>query len=315
MAVRSMTRAPAAPPRRSVWAEIYRRRVSYAFMAPSFLTVLVFMYWPTFTGFYYAFTDWNPGLRTVNFVGFDNFVAMTKDPYVKTGFVNVLIIMVTTVLKELTVPLLVAELIFHLRWGRIQYWLRTLFVVPMVMPTIATLLLWVQIFDPNIGLLNQTLQAVGLEGFQHSWLGDADTALWSIIGMGFPWVQVLPFLIFLGGLMAIPQDLYDAAVVDGAGPLQRFVRIDLPMLVGQIKLLIVLGVIQGFQSFYFILVMTGGGPFRSTTVPALEMYYAAFQSSKYGYACAIALVLFAIVMTITVVNMTYLKSSVEHEAS
>ena len=71
----------------------------------------------------------------------------------------------------------------------------------------------------------------------------------------------------LGGLMAIPQDLYDAATVDGAGPLQRFVRIDLPMLIPQIKLLIVLGVIQGFQAFYAILVMTGGGPFRSTTVP------------------------------------------------
>jgi ABC-type sugar transport system permease subunit len=310
-----MTAAPAAPARRSVWAEIYRRRVSYAFIAPAFLIVLVFMYWPTFTGFYYAFTDWNPGLRQVNFVGVDNFVAMAKDPYVKTGFVNVLIIVVTTVVKELTIPLLVAELIFHLRWGRVQYWLRTLFVVPMVMPTIATLLLWVQIYDPNVGLLNQTLGAIGVPGLQHSWLGDADTALWSIIGMGFPWVQVLPFLIFLGGLMSIPQDLYDAAVVDGAGPFQRFARIDLPMLVGQIKLLVVLSVIQGFQSFYFILVMTGGGPFRSTTVPALEMYYAAFQSSRYGYACAIALVLFVIVMTITVVNMTYLKSSVEHEAA
>src|SRR4051812_44574508 len=156
MAVRSMTASPVLPARRSVWAEIYRQRVSYAFIAPAFLIVLVFMYWPTFTGLYYAFTDWNPGLRQVNFVGVDNFVAMAKDPYVKTGFVNVLIIVITSVIKELTIPLLVAELIFHLRWGRIQYWLRTLFVVPMVMPTIATLLLWVQIYDPNIGLLNQT---------------------------------------------------------------------------------------------------------------------------------------------------------------
>jgi ABC-type sugar transport system permease subunit len=250
----------------------------------------------------------------LNFVGLDNFVAMANDEYVRTSFVNVLLIVTTTVAKDLTVPLLVAELIFHLRWTWLQYWLRTFFVVPMVMPAIATLLLWVQIYDPNVGLLNQTLQLLGQPDWQRSWLGDADTALWAIIGVGFPWVQVLPFLIFLGGLMTIPQDLYDAAVVDGAGPLQRFWWIDLPMLLGQIKLLIVLGVIQGFQAFYFILVMTGGGPYRSTTVPGLEMYYAAFQHSKYGYACAIAVVLFAIVMTMTVINLTYLRSSVEHQA-
>ncbi|MCC6176685.1 MAG: sugar ABC transporter permease [Chloroflexi bacterium] len=315
MAVRVASPAPAASPRRSLFAEIYRQRVSYLFVMPAFVTVAVFMYWPTFTGFFYAFTDWKPGIQELNFVGLDNFSAMLQDQYLRTGFINVLVIVVTTVLKELTVPLLVAELVFHLRSPRLQYWLRTLFVVPMVMPTIATLLLWVQIFDPNIGLMNQTLQAVGLDSLQRSWLGDADTALWAIVSMGFPWVQVLPFLIFLGGLMSIPQDLYDAAVVDGANPLQRFLRIDLPMLVGQVRLLIVLGVIQGFQAFYVILVMTGGGPYRSTTVPALEMYYSAFQHAKYGYACAIALVLFAIVMTITIINMTYLRSSVEHEAT
>jgi ABC-type sugar transport system permease subunit len=297
-----------------VWAEIYRHRASYGFILPSFISVLVFMYWPTFAGMFYAFTDWKPGLRDLNFVGLDNFVAMAQDEYLRASFGNVLIIVLATVAKELTVPLLVAELIFHLRSPRLQYWLRTFFVVPMVMPAIALLLLWVQIYDPNIGLLNQSLQLLGISNAQHAWLGDAGTALWAIVFMGFPWVQVLPFLILLGGLMSIPQDLYDAATVDGAGPFQRFFRIDLPMLVPQIKLLTVLAVIQGFQGFYAILVMTGGGPFRSTTVPALEMYYAAFQHAKYGYACAIALVLFVIIMIITIINLTYFKSSVEHQA-
>lgn len=313
MAARTVTTTAAVAPRRSLWAEIYRHRVSYGFILPAFLSVLVFSYGPTAAGFFYAFTDWKPGLRELNFVGLDNFVAMAHDEYLRASFGNVLIIVVTTVLKELTVPLLVAELIFHLRWQRAQYWLRTLFVVPMVMPAIALLLLWVQIYDPNIGLLNQSLLALGLDAWQRPWLGDPGTALWAIVGMGFPWVGVLPFLILLGGLMAIPQDLYDAATIDGAGAHQRFLRIDLPLLVPQLKLLIVLGVIQGFQAFYVILVMTGGGPFRSTTVPALEMYYAAFQHAKYGYACAIAVVLFAIVMAITVVNLTFLRSSVEHQ--
>jgi ABC-type sugar transport system permease subunit len=308
------TRPAAARREKSTLRRVWDARVSYAFLTPSLLLVLVFMYWPTFSGMFYAFTDWQPGLERLNFVGLANFTAMLEDEYLRTGFVNVGLIVATTVLKDLTVPLLVAELIFHLRWPRLQYWLRTLFVIPMVMPGIAVILLWVQIYDPNIGLLNQTLDALGLATWKRSWLGEEGVALFSIVFLGFPWVSVLPFLIYLGGLMAVPQEIFDAAIVDGAGPLSRLWRIDVPLLLGQIKLLVVLAVIQGMQAFFYILVMTQGGPFHSTTVPALEMYYAAFQHSKYGYACAIALVLFVAVMAVTVANMTYLKSSVDYEA-
>ncbi|HLH73472.1 MAG TPA: sugar ABC transporter permease [Chloroflexota bacterium] len=299
---------------RSLWGEIWAGRVSYLFILPALLSVLIFMVEPTFSGFYYAFTDWNPGFQEVHFVGLDNFAALFQDATLGTGVRNVLEIVVATVLKNLTVPLLVAELIFHLRSPRLQYWLRTLFVVPMVMPAIAVILLWIQIYDPNIGLLNQLLGGIGLQSWQHAWLGDPLTALPAIIFVGFPWVHVLPFLILLGGLMSIPQELYDAATVDGARASARFLLIDLPLLLGQIKLLVVLSVIEGFQGFYNILVMTGGGPFTSTIVPALEMYFAAFQDSKYGYACAIAFALFLVILLITIVNMTYLKSGVEYEA-
>jgi ABC-type sugar transport system permease subunit len=299
---------------RPLWREVYARRVSYLFILPAFLSVLVFMDVPTFSGFYYAFTDWNPGLQDVHFVGLANFARMLGDATMQVAVQNVLAIVIATVVKNLTVPLLVAEMIYHLRWRRLQYWLRTLFVVPMVMPAIALVLLWVQIYDPNVGLLNQALGGLGLGAWQHSWLGDSGTALPAILAMGFPWVHVLPFLIYLGGLMSIPPELDDAATVDGAGAWHRFVRIELPLLIGQIKLLVVLSVIDGFQGFYYILVMTGGGPFQSTTVPALEMYYAAFQDSSYGYACAIAIALFVVILAVTVVNLTYLKSGLEYEA-
>jgi ABC-type sugar transport system permease subunit len=299
---------------RSFLAEIYARRVSYLFILPAFLSVVIFMVEPTFSGFYYAFTDWNPGFQDVHFVGLGNFSALLHDATLGIGVRNVLVIVAATVLKNLTVPLLVAELIYHLRSPRLQYWLRTLFVVPMVMPAIAVILLWVQMYDPNIGLINQILGGVGLPTWQHAWLGEPTTALSAIIFVGFPWVHVLPFLILLGGLMAIPQELYDAATVDGARAMARFLQIDLPMLVGQFKLLVVLSVIEGFQGFFNILVMTGGGPYTSTMVPALQMYYAAFEDSKYGYACAIAFVLFLVILLITIVNMTYLKSGVEYEA-
>src|SRR5207247_7741456 len=130
-------------------------------------------------------------------------------------------------------------------WPRLQYWLRTSFVIPMVMPGIAVILLWVQMYDPNIGLLNQVLDATGLSPWKHSWLGEENVALGSIIFLGFPWVSVLPFLIYLGGLMAVPQEIFDAATVDGAGPLSRLWRIDVPLPPRPINLLGVLDIIKG----------------------------------------------------------------------
>lgn len=314
MAVSRTSVAPGRVRPRSLWRAVYDSRTSYLFIFPALLSVAAFMYVPSFSGFYYAFTDWNPGFQDVHFVGISNFAQMTTDPVLGKGLANVIAIVFVTVAKNLTAPLLVAELIFRLRSPRLQYWLRTLFVVPMVMPAIALILLWVQIYDPNVGLLNQILGGISLQTLQHAWLGDAGLALPSILFMGFPWVHVLPFLIYLGGLMSLPQELYDAATVDGAGAFRQFAHIDLPLLVGQIKLLVVLSVIDGFQGFYYILVMTGGGPFQSTTVPALEMYYAAFQDSNYGYACAIAIALFVVILAVTILNMTYLKSGIEYEA-
>jgi ABC-type sugar transport system permease subunit len=239
---------------------------------------------------------------------------MLEDEYLQAGFVNVALIVATTVLKDLTVPLLVAELIFHLRWPRLQYWLRTLFVAPLVVPSMATILLWGQIYHPNTGLINNLLRSLGLGQLAQPWLGNERTALAAIIFIGFPWVVVLPFLVYLGGLMNLPGELLDAARVDGAGVWRRLWSIDVPLLAPQFKLCAVLGFIFQMQGFWFILVLTGGGPIDATYTPSLEMYYAAFRFGKYGYASAIALVLFAVIMVGTVLNMALIKSSVEYEA-
>jgi ABC-type sugar transport system permease subunit len=145
------------------------------------------------------------------------------------------------------------------------------------------------------------------------WLGEEKIALASIIFVGFPWVGVFPLLIYLSGLISIPQELFDAAIVDGVSAWGRFWHIDIRMLLGQVRLLVVLTFIGTMQEFFLILIMTGGGPYSSTYVPALELYYAAFRFSKFGYASAIALALFAIIMAATIFNMRF-RSAIEYQA-
>jgi ABC-type sugar transport system permease subunit len=221
---------------------------------------------------------------------------------------------IVQILKTLTVPLLVAELVFNLRHNRARYWLRTLFIVPLVLPAVVEILLWNNIYDPTIGLLNQTLIALGRPELARTWYGDASVALSSVIFIGFPWVSAFALLIFYGGLIGISEEIFDSARVDGASGLQRFWNIDLPMLMGQIKLLLILNFISAIQTFEVVYLTTGGGPGSATYTPALELYYMAMRMNNMGAASAIGMILFAIILAGTIVNMRFVRSSMEYEA-
>jgi len=291
----------------------WKYKTMYLFILPTILFLATFNYYPAFSGIYHAFTDWHPGGVTT-WVGWENFRQMKYDQYLTVGIKNLLLLLITNIIKTLTMPLLVAELVFHLRSFKAQYWMRVAYVLPIVVPGIVSILLWTMIYDPNIGLLNQLLRSIGLERYTHSWLGEPGIALWSIIFMGIPWVGAFPFLIYYGGLISVPSELFDAAKVDGATSFQRFFNIDLPLLLGQIKLLIVLTYIGTMQDFTTIFIMTGGGPASSTYVPALQLYYSAMRFNKFGYASAIATVLFIVILIGTIINMRYVRSSIEYEA-
>lgn len=322
----------------STWQHIKRRKFVYLALLPTFLLLGVFNYYPAVSAIYHSFYEWD-GVTTERFIGWANFERMASDELLigltpqpendswwakiaawlrgrgNSAISHMITLVTAGVLITLTVPLFAAELIFHLRSERWRYWYRVLFVVPMVVPGMVTLLIWQFIYDSDIGLLNSILRAIGLEGLTHAWLGEASTALYAVIAMGFPWVAGLSFLIYLAGLENIPESLLDAAAIDGAGPLTRFWRVDLPLVMGQVKLLVILAIIGGVQGFQSILVLTMGGPGTATTVPGLHMYLSAFSGERMGYACAIGLGMFILILALTIVNMRYLRSSVEYEAA
>ena len=285
-----------------------RRRTSIVvialMLAPTLVLLALFNYYPAVLGLSRAFTRWETG-EEPQWIGLGNFVAMWHDEFLRLSLRNLLILLVANVLKTLTMPLLVAELLMSLRSPRWQYILRTAFILPMVVPGMVTMLLWSFIYDGSVGLLNQILETLGMDTLTRSWLGDSGTALWAIIGIGFPWAGGLALLIYLAGLNAISGDVWDSCQVDGVGGLKRVWYVDLPLLLPQVRLLVILTLIGVLQDFGSILVLTGGGPGLATHVPALHMYFQAFRFGHMGYAAAIGLTLFVAIFMLSLLNLLW----------
>ena len=289
---------------------IWRGRMSYVLLIPTLAFLLIFNYYPVLSGLYHSLTEWHPGVNTT-FVGLANFQTMTQDHYLVIGIVNLIILLVSGIVKGLLFPFIVAEVIYHIRSHAAQYWARTAFIVPTIVPAVAGILVWRFIYDPNLGLANQFLRSIGLSGWAHSWLGEPGYALGAIIFLGFPWIGALPLLVLYAGLISISGEVIEAATVDGAGALHRITRIHIPLLVGQVKLLIILLFIGGIQDFQSIFILTGGGPLDSTYVPGLELYYNATRFDNLGYASAIGVALFVVIMGVTLVQMRYIRTGTE----
>ena len=266
---------------------IFRYKESYLLLLPTFILILIFNYYPAASALYHSFFDWN-GADLNKFSGIDNFITMAHDTILWQSFGNLLQLTLISVVISLIFPLGAAALIFHLRDLRLAYFYRVLFVVPLVVPSLVVLLIWRFIYSPNLGLLNQILRIIHLETWVRPWLGDFTLALYAIMFIGFPWVAGIGTLIYLAGFQGIPAELLDSAAIDGASTRQRFLFIEIPLVMSQIKLVLILTIIGSIQSFTTILVMTNGGPGTKTMVPGLFLYRNAMQYNKMGYAWRLA---------------------------
>ena len=289
---------------------IWKSRLAYLFILPSLILVGVFTYYPTFMSIYYSFTNFSIRNET-EFVGLQNYVKILRDDfYFRTGITNMVIMTAAGIIKTLTMPLLAAELVYWLRNNTHQYVYRTLFVLPAVVPDLVFALLWRQVYDPNSGLLNQILRLIGLDSWQRGWLGNDSTALWAIIWVGFPFISAFAFLIYLGGLLNINADYFDASKIDGASAFSRFRNIDVPLLIPQFRIMLFFafsGTVQGFASIF---ILTGGGPGYATYVPALQMFLR-ISDGEFGYASAIGVILFIMVCIATYFVLHFRKQSIE----
>ncbi|MGC9360577.1 MAG: carbohydrate ABC transporter permease [Anaerolineae bacterium] len=294
----------------SVWKRLWRAKHLYLFLIPTFALLLVFSYYPPLFAIYNSFFQWD-GFNERVFIGLQNFREMFTDKVFLASWKNLFILLGFSLVIGTSIPLIVAELIFNVANDRWRYLYRLFFIIPMVVPGLVGTLLWRFILDPNVGILNILLEAIGGEEWRQPWLGSPRTVLPSFMIMGFPWVSGVNVLIYLAGLQSIPQEIFDASRIDGAEGVSRFLRIDLPLVMGQVKLLLILGVIGGLQAYQAQLILTNGGPGYSSMMPGLVMYQEAFSYNRIGYANAIGLFTFLLILGATYINMRYVKSAAD----
>ncbi len=287
----------------TLFAAVRRNWLLYVLILPTFIFAAAFYYYPMMSGIYHSFTYWD--IKRTLWIGLENYQRMFDDPAALTAWRNMLTILVAQLVIVMTTPLLGAALVAHLRPGLAQYGWRMVFVMPIVVPATVIVFTW-RWFYGGDGGFNTILRAVGLGGFAHLWLGENATALWAIIFAGFPWVAGLNFLIYLAALQSIPEELLDAARVDGASAFRRFFQIELPLIRNQMLVLIMLTFIYYLRSFDAPLIMTNGGPGTAgTLVPGLQMYRAVRDDLDLGYGSAIGTVLFVVTLGLMMLNQMF----------
>lgn len=268
---------------------------AYVVLLPTFGVLGVFAYYPAVSGLWHSFYDWRPGFNSP-FVGLANYRQMVGDDLWWKSFENLGLIFAVSVTVMWALPMLAAELVISLRSARAQFIFRTLLIAPLAFPGVVTVLVWDFMYNPNDGVINRFLNSVGLGSLAHNWVGEPHTALPALLAIGFPWIASLPFLIFMSQLQNIPVELFEAASLDGAGRIRRFLAVDLPLLSRQIRLLFFLATISVLQYGFAAYLVTQGGPDNATQVPVLRMLGVAFQGQEWGYAAALSSVLFVITL-------------------
>ncbi len=278
------------------WA---RYRAGYLFLLPAFALYAVFMIYPFIQSIYLSFTDWNGATAVKNFVGLDNYTRLFNDGLLWTALRHNIIWVVIGTIAPMVIGLLLAVLLGNRPRGFTLF--RTVYFMPQVLSPVVIALVWGWIYNPVFGILNEGLDAVGLESLSRGWTGDPDFALYAVLAAAI-WAETgFVFVIFLAGLQNVSRDLLEAAMIDGANAWQRFWNVTVPQLANVINVVTALLLIGGFSVFDIIFVMTGGGPANATEVIATYTYKEAFTQNRVGYAATLSLVMTAISLIASIV--------------
>ncbi|MGQ9557209.1 MAG: carbohydrate ABC transporter permease [Desulfurispora sp.] len=278
------------------------------FLVPGLLMYLVFFVTPTLSALGLSLTDWNGISPDYNWVGLDNYKFMIgQDPVFHQALGNNIKYTLFVVIFQTAFSLLFALLL--VKNTRLNIFYRALFFLPTIIASVSVAFIWIFMYDPSIGFLNLTLQKLGLEVLQHSWLGDKKIAIYSIA-----FVQVWAhtgqvMVIFIAGLQSIPHSLYEVARIEGASRWQTFRRVTWPLLAPSATIVAAYTTLQSFKAFDLILAMTDGGPSYATEILSIFLYHEAFRNFKFGYASASAVLFMLIIASITYMQFKILRAN------
>lgn len=268
------------------------------FLLPSLLGFALFIIYPIFYSLGVSFTNWDL-INAKEFIGFGNYSRLLSDPQFWNSLKNTFYFIIGYLPSVMIIGLLIALLLNSKLKMKVLF--RGIYFLPVVTSWVAVSLVWKWLFNPKFGLINYFIEMIGISG--PSWLNDPKTAMIAII-ITSVWKDIgFIMVLYLGGLQNISTSLYEAAGIDGANKFQQFWKITLPMLKPTTFFVSMISLINSFQVFDQVNIMTEGGPGDSTTVLVQNIYNSAFKYSEMGYAAAMSWVLFLIILVVSLVQM------------
>ena len=286
---------------------------AYLFILPTLVLFSVFSVYPFARTVELSFTDWDGLSTTFDGVGLDNYFAAFRDGIWWGSILNGLILAVVALVLMQGLGLLLAIAVDRKITGQTIY--RTVFYIPPILSGIVVATIWKWLYEPNNGVINSTLEGIGLGDLAQPWLGNPATALWAISLVSI-WQGVgYPFLLFLAGLQGISGEIYEAAEMDGATGAQIFRTITIPLLRPVIGIVSVLTFLGAMQTFNLVIAMTGGGPGYATEVPILHIYRAAFGGSPdFGYASALSIIFGVMLFGVSMISLYMTRRSRDEQS-
>ncbi|MEE8450082.1 MAG: sugar ABC transporter permease [Thermodesulfobacteriota bacterium] len=273
------------------------RRAAFLFTAPAIFCMAVVAFYPILWALYLSLHRRLPIFGISKFIGLRNYIFLAQDTRFWNAFFNTLYFTLVSVALEFILGLAIALVLHQAFRGR--GWVRAAVLIPWAIPTVVSARMWEWIYNSDFGVLNYLLVSASIISTKLNWLGDSALAMHAAI-MVDVW-KTTPFvaLLLLAGLQFIPQDLYRAAQVDGAGPLTSFRHITLPMLKPAILVVLLFRTLDAFRIFDAVYILTGGGPANTTETLSIYSYKLLFQTLQFGYGSAVAVVTFVSVMVIS----------------
>jgi raffinose/stachyose/melibiose transport system permease protein len=267
-------------------------------LAPALVLYGWFVLWPSLQSLRYSVTDWDGFSPTYRTVGLDNYQRLlTADTIFRQAAGNSMKFMLVVVVVQTVLSLVLALALQRNTRGSVA--LRALYFFPTILSSVSVAFVWSFMYDPTLGLLNSGLEAVGLTSLQQPWLGDQRLAIFylAIVQVWFHAGQMM--VVFIAGLQQVPQELYDAADVDGANRWQRFRFVTFPMLRPTMVIVVAYTTIQSFKAFDLVFASTGGGPNHATEILSTLIYTSAFRSFAFGYAAAQSVLFMVLIAGVT----------------
>jgi raffinose/stachyose/melibiose transport system permease protein len=283
------------------------RAVIAALVVPGAIVLVFALVVPLGFSLYYSLTDW-AGFGDYRWIGLDNYrEILREDPVFWRALWNAALLIAVTVFVQNPVAFAVAAVLSRIS-ARLSRVLRTVYFIPAALSLVIVAKLWVDIFNPNVGILNKLLVALGLDAIAVSWLSDPRTAIWAvlwiIVWQGFGWA----LLFYYAGLVTVPRELEEAARLDGASWLQLYTRVIIPYLTPVISGVIVIDVVSSMKQMELIYLTTAGGPGQLTQFVGVYLYQKAFVAGEYGYGNALSVVVVAVSIGLTLIVQRVLRA-------